>query len=243
MDICAFTHEHPGTRRCTIHPRTLTTTLIRNKTNHCISAHIWISLATVCLVPCHRRADFERIYCSERAPKRRSCRLKRRSFLREKRRPTRLQRCPGRSTCRWKVVIRTLELLGEIRERLEDFSENGVKSLHVVSYLFAEQVLARLTLESGRRTSSTPLASARVVTSAHFHDTSLRGRVYHSMDSARRDVAWPALSPALVAKRLHFVGFRARVKVHRLCNLVLSQPIPTDVSSHSMADSLATKCT
>ena len=26
-DICAFTHEHPGTRRCTIHPCTLTTTL------------------------------------------------------------------------------------------------------------------------------------------------------------------------------------------------------------------------
>ena len=41
----------------------------------------------------------------------------------------------GRSTCRWKVVIRTLELLGEIREFLEDFCENGVKSLHVVSYL------------------------------------------------------------------------------------------------------------
>ena len=42
-----------------------------------------------------------------------------------------------------------------------------------------------------------------------------------------------------VAKRLHFVerGVRARLKVHRLCNLFLSQPIPTDVSSHSMADS------
>ena len=43
--MCTFTHERPGTRRCTIHPRTLTTTLT---TNHCISVHIWISLATVC---------------------------------------------------------------------------------------------------------------------------------------------------------------------------------------------------
>ena len=127
--------EHPGTRRCTIHPCTLTPTLTQNTTNHFIFVHIWISLATVCSVLCHRRADFERISCSERAPKRRSCRLKRRSFLRERRRPTRLQRCPGRSTCRWKVVIRTLELLGAIREFLEDFSENGVKSLHVVSHL------------------------------------------------------------------------------------------------------------
>ena len=32
MDMCAFTHEHPGTRRCTIHPCTLTTTLTNNTT-------------------------------------------------------------------------------------------------------------------------------------------------------------------------------------------------------------------
>ena len=46
MDTCAFTHDHPRTRRCTMHPRTLTTTLTKNKTNHCISVHIWISLAS-----------------------------------------------------------------------------------------------------------------------------------------------------------------------------------------------------
>ena len=110
MDICAVTHEHPGTRRCIIHQRTLTTTLIPNTTKHANSLHIWINIATVRFVFGHGRADFERISCSERAPKRRRCRLKRRSFLWERRRPTRLQRCPGRSTCMWKVVIRTLEL-------------------------------------------------------------------------------------------------------------------------------------
>ena len=57
------------------------------------------------------------------------------------------------------------------------------------------------------------------------------------MDSARRDVAWPALSPDLSPNDCIFVWFAARFKVHRLCNLVLSQPIPTDVSSHSMSDS------
>ena len=36
MDTCAFTHEHPRTRRCTIHPRTLTPTLTKNTTNQCI---------------------------------------------------------------------------------------------------------------------------------------------------------------------------------------------------------------
>ena len=49
MDTCAFTHEHPRTRRWTIHPCTLTTTLTKNTTNYCISAHIWISLASVCI--------------------------------------------------------------------------------------------------------------------------------------------------------------------------------------------------
>ena len=33
MDICAFKHEHPGTRRCTIHPYTLTPTLTKQQ-NH-----------------------------------------------------------------------------------------------------------------------------------------------------------------------------------------------------------------
>ena len=61
--------EQPRTQRCTIHPCTLTTTLTKNTSNHCISVHIWISLASVCFVFCHRRADFERISCSERAPK------------------------------------------------------------------------------------------------------------------------------------------------------------------------------
>ena len=243
MDMCTFAHEHPGTRGCTIHPCTLTPTLTNNTTNHCISVHMWISLATVCFVFCHGRADFERISCRERAPKRRSCRLKRRSFLQERRRPTRLHRCPGRSTRRWKVVIRTLELLGEIREFLEDFSENGVKSLQVVSYLqslrrrdagevgawiwkahfehvtcFSDEKIFRIdavapgrsfhTFYRGKWPDVTTQPSlfgihhakrgGRGVTSAHFlatfHDTSLRGRVYLSMDTHRRGVAW-ALSP------------------------------------------------
>ena len=48
----------------------------------------------------------------------------------------------------------------------------------------------------------------RVVASAHFEPlfTSLRGRVYHSLDSARRDVAWPGSLTRCVAKRLQFVG-------------------------------------
>ena len=32
MHMCAFTHENPGTRHCTIHPRTLTTTPTKNTT-------------------------------------------------------------------------------------------------------------------------------------------------------------------------------------------------------------------
>ena len=44
MDMCTFTREHLGTRRCAITPRTLTTTLTPNTTDHCISVHIWISL-------------------------------------------------------------------------------------------------------------------------------------------------------------------------------------------------------
>ena len=43
---CASTHEHPGTRRCTIHPCTLTT-LTPNATDNVNSVHIWISLAIV----------------------------------------------------------------------------------------------------------------------------------------------------------------------------------------------------
>ena len=46
MDVCAFTHEQPKTRRCTIHPCTLTTTLTQNTTNHVNSVHVWISFAT-----------------------------------------------------------------------------------------------------------------------------------------------------------------------------------------------------
>ena len=49
VGIRAFTQEHPRTRRCTIHPRTQTTTLTHNTTNHVNSVHIWISLATVYL--------------------------------------------------------------------------------------------------------------------------------------------------------------------------------------------------
>ena len=49
MDICAFTHEHPRTRRCTIHPCTLTPTLTTTQQNHVNSVHIWISLETVCI--------------------------------------------------------------------------------------------------------------------------------------------------------------------------------------------------
>ena len=48
-DTCAFTHEHPRTRRCTIHPRTLTTSLTKNTTNHCTPVHTWISFASVCI--------------------------------------------------------------------------------------------------------------------------------------------------------------------------------------------------
>ena len=52
MDMCAVTHEHPRARRCTIHPRILTTTLTQNTSNHVNSEHIWISLAIVCFVFC-----------------------------------------------------------------------------------------------------------------------------------------------------------------------------------------------
>ena len=239
MDICAFTHEHPGTRRNTIHPRTLTTTLTQNTSNHCISVHIWISLETVCFVFSHRRADFERISCSKRAPKRRRCRLKRRSCLRERRRPTRLLRCPGRSTCRWKVVIRTLELLCKIREFLEDFSENGVSfTLSRTFSRSAEEMLARLALGSGQRISSTSLACyvAPVLNHLSRHVPPKSGLPLHGQCSPRCCVARSLTR--FVAKRLHFYGgLEARFKVHRLYNLVLSQPIPTDVSSHSMADS------
>ena len=41
LHMCVFTHEHSRTRRCTIHPRTLTATLTPNITNHCHSVHIW----------------------------------------------------------------------------------------------------------------------------------------------------------------------------------------------------------
>ena len=43
-----LTHELLGTRRCTVHSYTLTTTLTQNTTKHFNSVHIWISLATVC---------------------------------------------------------------------------------------------------------------------------------------------------------------------------------------------------
>ena len=45
--MCSFTYEHPGTLRCTIHPRTLTTTLTKNTTNHCISVHTSGSVSQV----------------------------------------------------------------------------------------------------------------------------------------------------------------------------------------------------
>ena len=40
-----ISHDHPRTRRCTIHPCTLTTTLTKNTTHHISSVHIWTSLA------------------------------------------------------------------------------------------------------------------------------------------------------------------------------------------------------
>ena len=182
----AFTHEHPRTRLCTIHPCTLTPTLTQNTTRHCISVHTWISLATVCFVFCHRRADFVRIACSERAPKRRSCRLKSRSFLRERRRPTRLQRCPGRSACRWKVVIRTLELLDEIREFLEDSSEM-VSSRFTLSRTFsrfAEEMLARLALGSRKAHSEhvTCFSDEKIVRV----DAVAPGRSFHTFSQAKQ---------------------------------------------------------
>ena len=136
MDICAFTHEHPGTRRCTIHPCTLAPTLTNNTTNHCISVHIW-DQSRKCLYPLSRVCGCALLNIFVGRQGNGSWQLLVVAGLGDsgERRPTRLQRCPGRSTCRWKIVIRTLELLGEIREFLEDFSENGVKSLHIVSYL------------------------------------------------------------------------------------------------------------
>ena len=42
LHTCAFAREQPRTRRCTIHP-CLTTTLTRNTTEHVNSVHIWVS--------------------------------------------------------------------------------------------------------------------------------------------------------------------------------------------------------
>ena len=39
LRICVFTHEHPRTRRCSVHPHTLTTTLVHNTTNHLNTVH------------------------------------------------------------------------------------------------------------------------------------------------------------------------------------------------------------
>ena len=53
MYMCAFTHEQPRTKLCTIHPRTLATTLTQKKTtNHANSEHIRISLTTIGVVFC-----------------------------------------------------------------------------------------------------------------------------------------------------------------------------------------------
>ena len=70
-----------------------------------------------------------------------------------------------------------------------------------------------------------------------FRDTSLRGRVYLSMDSARRDVEWPALSPDVSPSDCMLRGFERDSRYHRLCNLVPSQPMSTDASSHSTSAS------
>ena len=78
---------------------------------------------------------------------------------------------------------------------------------------FAEEMLERLALACGRRFSRKINES----TSGFGRDLSI---------DTRRDVACP-----------RFVGFCARFKVHRLCHLVLSQHIATDVSSNSMAHS------
>ena len=81
----------------------------------------------------------------------------------------------------------------------------------------------------------------RVVTSAHFgatfHDTSLRGRVCHSTDSARRDVAWPALSPDLSPNGCILWGFQRDSRCITFAILSSLSPFQQNVSSHSMADS------
>ena len=40
MDLCAFTHEQPRTRRCTIHPCALTTTLTKNNKSRQFRTHL-----------------------------------------------------------------------------------------------------------------------------------------------------------------------------------------------------------
>ena len=62
VQICVSTHEHSRTRFCTIHQRTLTTSLILNTTSRCNSVHIWISFASLArvsgcalLIPCWER--------------------------------------------------------------------------------------------------------------------------------------------------------------------------------------------
>ena len=48
MKMCVCTHEHPGTRRCTTHSCTPTTTLTQNTTHPVNSVHIRTSLAALC---------------------------------------------------------------------------------------------------------------------------------------------------------------------------------------------------
>ena len=63
------------------------------------------------------------------------------------------------------------------------------------------------------------------------------GRVYHSTDSARRDVAWPALSPDLSPNDCILWGFQRDSRCITFAILSSLSPFQQNVSSHSMADS------
>ena len=354
MDTCAFTHEHPRTRRCTIHPRTLTTTLTINTTNHCISVHIWISLASVCIF---FRASVDALYGIFVGQQRNgSWQLlvvaglgdsgERRvvgqvgGFHRQWPWVAKQQRSstccgnqarrPVATLCRWEPTVFDARALGRDPPvhrggTWATFSENRVKSLHSVSYLasvgdphrphledrhvrdrrkFAEEMLGRLALASGRRISRKISSSPRlnlnvicfsdekifrvdallhVAVFTHFlgekwadvttrppfsrytmrkgrrshcyvgqllSDTSLRGRVYLSMDTPRRDVAWPPSLTRFVAKRQHFVGFerdsRCIVLVilsclstcHEMCHRITWLTLATNCTWHVIIPSM-----
>ena len=152
MDLCAFTHEQPRTRRCTIHPCALTTTLTKNNKSRQFRAHLDQSRNCLYPFPLSKgmgrgsfwsSLDLETLESDVSSGKSAGAIAKDRGWAKQQRSSTCCGPRPKRSCstlCQWCCKAFDAKALGrDLRVHRggtwANFSEDCSKSLHIVSNL------------------------------------------------------------------------------------------------------------